>query len=195
MANSTATSMDWWWPRDKRLTGIYWAWVTKWTCTLSTSMPRLLPTRWALHTPIHHINWLSYLIINSTTQINIQYPCWCQTDRVHRADVFDLFPGTFQTVEMVAGNPGTWLLHCHVTDHIHAGMETTFTINGKLVARVNFFYRPLYTYAVHHCFAIVLWAYHVNNFFCCCNVSNLLQLLLLKVPGRSCSSPSHLDFW
>ncbi|KAK5917935.1 hypothetical protein CgunFtcFv8_002744 [Champsocephalus gunnari] len=51
-----------------------------------------------------------------------------KTDHVHRADVFDLFPGTFQTVEMVAGNPGTWLLHCHVTDHIHAGMETTFTI-------------------------------------------------------------------
>ncbi|KAF6717197.1 Hephaestin-like protein 1 [Oryzias melastigma] len=38
------------------------------------------------------------------------------TDRVHRADVFDLFPGTFQTVEMVAGNPGTWLLHCHIND-------------------------------------------------------------------------------
>ncbi|XP_030009984.1 hephaestin-like protein 1 isoform X3 [Sphaeramia orbicularis] len=54
-----------------------------------------------------------------------------KTDRVHRADVFDLFPGTFQTVEMVAGNPGTWLLHCHVTDHIHAGMETTFTIEDS----------------------------------------------------------------
>uniref|UniRef100_UPI0037E8636B ferroxidase HEPHL1 isoform X2 n=1 Tax=Semicossyphus pulcher TaxID=241346 RepID=UPI0037E8636B len=53
-----------------------------------------------------------------------------KTDRTHRADVFDLFPGTFQTVEMVAGNPGTWLLHCHVTDHIHAGMETTFTIKA-----------------------------------------------------------------
>uniref|UniRef100_A0A8C6IX29 ferroxidase n=1 Tax=Melopsittacus undulatus TaxID=13146 RepID=A0A8C6IX29_MELUD len=26
-------------------------------------------------------------------------------------------------------NPGTWLLHCHVADHIHAGMETTYTIN------------------------------------------------------------------
>lgn len=51
-----------------------------------------------------------------------------KTDRVHRADVFDLFPGTFQTVEMVAGHPGTWLLHCHVTDHIYAGMEATFTI-------------------------------------------------------------------
>uniref|UniRef100_A0A3Q2PTM2 ferroxidase n=1 Tax=Fundulus heteroclitus TaxID=8078 RepID=A0A3Q2PTM2_FUNHE len=53
-----------------------------------------------------------------------------RTDHVHRADVFDLFPGTFQTVEMVAANPGTWLLHCHVSDHIHAGMETTYTIKG-----------------------------------------------------------------
>ncbi|KAJ3589453.1 hypothetical protein NHX12_010298 [Muraenolepis orangiensis] len=51
-----------------------------------------------------------------------------RTDQTHRADVFDLFPGTFQTVEMQVGNPGIWLLHCHVTDHIHAGMETTFTI-------------------------------------------------------------------
>ncbi|KAL2094395.1 hypothetical protein ACEWY4_009114 [Coilia grayii] len=49
----------------------------------------------------------------------------------HRADVFDLFPGTFKTIEMVAENAGTWLLHCHVADHIHAGMETTFTITER----------------------------------------------------------------
>lgn len=46
----------------------------------------------------------------------------------YRADVVDLFPGTFEVVEMVASNPGTWLLHCHVTDHVHAGMETTFMV-------------------------------------------------------------------
>ncbi|MGH0168759.1 UNVERIFIED_CONTAM: hypothetical protein FKN15_063229 [Acipenser sinensis] len=49
----------------------------------------------------------------------------------HRADVFDLFPATFQTIEMTVSNPGTWLLHCHVTDHIHAGMETTYTVHPK----------------------------------------------------------------
>ncbi|XP_043913130.1 hephaestin [Protopterus annectens] len=49
----------------------------------------------------------------------------------HRADVFDLFPATFQTVEMVVTNPGTWLLHCHVSDHIHAGMEITYTVIQK----------------------------------------------------------------
>ncbi|XP_060098309.1 ceruloplasmin isoform X1 [Heteronotia binoei] len=51
--------------------------------------------------------------------------------RTYRADVFDLFPGTFQTVEMFPKIPGTWLLHCHVTDHIHAGMETTYTVLPK----------------------------------------------------------------
>ncbi|XP_027731626.1 ceruloplasmin isoform X1 [Vombatus ursinus] len=47
---------------------------------------------------------------------------------VYRSDVFDLFPGTFQTIEMRPNVPGTWLLHCHVADHIHAGMETTYTV-------------------------------------------------------------------
>ncbi|XP_029458196.1 hephaestin-like protein 1 isoform X2 [Rhinatrema bivittatum] len=57
-----------------------------------------------------------------------------KAEKEHRADVYDLFPGTFQTIELIAGNPGTWLLHCHVTDHIHAGMETTFTIHRKSAA-------------------------------------------------------------
>ncbi|XP_028923340.1 hephaestin isoform X2 [Ornithorhynchus anatinus] len=48
--------------------------------------------------------------------------------KTHRADVVDLFPGTFEVVEMLASNPGTWLLHCHVADHIHAGMEGLFTV-------------------------------------------------------------------
>nr|KAF6435569.1 hephaestin [Rousettus aegyptiacus] len=51
-----------------------------------------------------------------------------QSGKSYRADVVDLFPGTFEVVEMVASNPGTWLMHCHVTDHVHAGMETLFTV-------------------------------------------------------------------
>ncbi|KAM5292843.1 ceruloplasmin [Ctenodactylus gundi] len=47
---------------------------------------------------------------------------------IHSSDVFDIFPGTYQTLEMFPKTPGIWLLHCHVTDHIHAGMETTYTV-------------------------------------------------------------------
>ncbi|XP_070094393.1 ceruloplasmin isoform X3 [Equus przewalskii] len=46
----------------------------------------------------------------------------------YSSDVFDIFPGTYQTLEMFPATPGIWLLHCHVTDHIHAGMETTYTV-------------------------------------------------------------------
>ncbi|KAM4694046.1 ceruloplasmin [Discoglossus pictus] len=54
-----------------------------------------------------------------------------QRGALYQSDAFDLFPGTFQTVDMIAKVPGTWLLHCHVTDHIHAGMETTYTVLEK----------------------------------------------------------------
>ena len=39
---------------------------------------------------------------------------------------------------MVADNPGTWLLHCHVADHMMAGMYTPFTITSgaSLAAQV-----------------------------------------------------------
>ncbi|XP_032201856.1 ceruloplasmin isoform X2 [Mustela erminea] len=47
---------------------------------------------------------------------------------IYTSDVFDVFPGTYQTLEMFPRTPGIWLLHCHVTDHIHAGMETTYTV-------------------------------------------------------------------
>lgn len=47
---------------------------------------------------------------------------------IYSSDVFDIFPGTYQTLEMFPRAPGIWLLHCHVTDHIHAGMETTYTV-------------------------------------------------------------------
>jgi FtsP/CotA-like multicopper oxidase with cupredoxin domain len=45
-------------------------------------------------------------------------------------DVIDLLPGSMATADMLADNPGTWLLHCHVGDHIDAGMFTTFTVRA-----------------------------------------------------------------
>uniref|UniRef100_A0A7N6BX88 ferroxidase n=1 Tax=Anabas testudineus TaxID=64144 RepID=A0A7N6BX88_ANATE len=93
-----------------------------------------------------------------------------KTDRVHRADVFDLFPGTFQTVEMVAGNPGTWFLHCHVTDHIHAGMETTFTIKG-----VHMYQCKSYVLRSHISCVPFLFSgstFLLNAAFSCCSTRN-----------------------
>ncbi|XP_027004663.2 ferroxidase HEPHL1-like [Tachysurus fulvidraco] len=60
-----------------------------------------------------------------------------KTDLPHRDDVFDLIPGTFQTLELVAYTKGTWLLHCHVDDHIRAGMETTYSIKSSGASAVT----------------------------------------------------------
>ncbi|HWP00914.1 MAG TPA: multicopper oxidase domain-containing protein [Methylococcus sp.] len=45
-----------------------------------------------------------------------------------RTDVVSLLPGAMVSADMKADNPGEWLFHCHVSDHIHAGMLTTYRI-------------------------------------------------------------------
>ncbi|HLA81623.1 MAG TPA: multicopper oxidase domain-containing protein [Thermoleophilia bacterium] len=45
-----------------------------------------------------------------------------------RTDVVELLPGSMVTATMIANNPGEWLFHCHVADHIDAGMMTTYQI-------------------------------------------------------------------
>ena len=33
-----------------------------------------------------------------------------------------------QTVDMLADNPGTWMFHCHVEDHMEGGMMAVYTV-------------------------------------------------------------------
>ncbi|XP_052788746.1 ferroxidase HEPHL1-like [Mya arenaria] len=51
-----------------------------------------------------------------------------RTDQTHEGDVIEVFPGTYETVEMYASNPGTWLIHCHVGLHMVDGMIATYTV-------------------------------------------------------------------
>ncbi|XP_072029142.1 hephaestin-like protein [Amphiura filiformis] len=59
----------------------------------------------------------------------VVYQQWTQ----HRIDVVELFPGVFSTVQMNIKETGTWLLHCHVNDHMTAGMESTYKVLDPLV--------------------------------------------------------------
>lgn len=45
-----------------------------------------------------------------------------------RTDMVELLPGSMKTADMAPDNPGTWLYHCHVNDHITAGMQALFTV-------------------------------------------------------------------
>ncbi len=37
-------------------------------------------------------------------------------------DVIELLPASMKIADMHADNPGSWLLHCHVADHMSSGM-------------------------------------------------------------------------
>ena len=53
-----------------------------------------------------------------------------RTNRAHRGDVTDVFPGTKETVIMFAYNRGKWLVHCHVGQHTEDGMIATYIVHG-----------------------------------------------------------------
>lgn len=43
-------------------------------------------------------------------------------------DVIELLPASMVAVDMIADNPGTWLFHCQVADHMESGMMAAYTI-------------------------------------------------------------------
>jgi manganese oxidase len=43
-------------------------------------------------------------------------------------DVVELLPATTRTLDMVPDMPGHWLLHCHVNDHLDAGMAAIYQV-------------------------------------------------------------------
>lgn len=77
---------------------------------------------------LYYVPILDFIAFCSYPYYSLLIPFFPQIDKSYREDVYDLFPGTFQTIELFVDHPGTWLLHCHVSDHIHAGMETTYTV-------------------------------------------------------------------
>ncbi|MFZ0681978.1 MAG: multicopper oxidase domain-containing protein [Candidatus Cybelea sp.] len=45
-----------------------------------------------------------------------------------RTDVITLMPAQMTTVDMVPDDPGLWLFHCHVADHMDAGMSAFYQV-------------------------------------------------------------------
>jgi len=62
---------------------------------------------------------------------NFHTPHWhgnVVVDHGKRTDVVLLGPAQMETVDMVPDDPGTWLYHCHVEDHMETGMVTMYTV-------------------------------------------------------------------
>lgn len=50
------------------------------------------------------------------------------TRNEEHVDVVPLLPAESATVDMVADNPGSWMFHCHVADHMEGGMMALFSV-------------------------------------------------------------------
>jgi manganese oxidase len=72
-----------------------------------------------------------WYLLGMGNEIDLHSPHWhgeTVIDGGRHTDVIELLPGSMKTVDMIADNPGTWMFHCHVEDHMEAGMMATFTI-------------------------------------------------------------------
>lgn len=48
-----------------------------------------------------------------------------------RTDVVELLPASMKVADMLADNPGSWLFHCHVAEHMMEGMFARVTVHPK----------------------------------------------------------------
>jgi manganese oxidase len=48
-----------------------------------------------------------------------------------RTDVVELLPASMKVADMTADNPGSWLFHCHVADHMMEGMFAHFIVHPR----------------------------------------------------------------
>jgi FtsP/CotA-like multicopper oxidase with cupredoxin domain len=72
-----------------------------------------------------------WYLIGQGTEVDLHTPHWHgNTVLINgmRTDVGELLPMSMKVADMVPDNPGTWLFHCHVNDHILAGMQATYTV-------------------------------------------------------------------
>jgi FtsP/CotA-like multicopper oxidase with cupredoxin domain len=74
------------------------------------------------------VRW--YLLANSNED-DVHAPHWHgQTVLANnmRTDTLSLGPMMMMTVDMVPDNPGTWLFHCHVNEHLDNGMYALYKV-------------------------------------------------------------------
>ena len=45
-----------------------------------------------------------------------------------RTDVLSLSPAQMLTADMRPDDPGLWMVHCHVSDHMHMGMVALYRV-------------------------------------------------------------------
>jgi FtsP/CotA-like multicopper oxidase with cupredoxin domain len=72
-----------------------------------------------------------FYLMGMGTEVDLHTPHWhgnTVTVMGMRTDVAELLPASMKIADMKVDQAGTWLYHCHVNDHISAGMQALFTV-------------------------------------------------------------------
>ncbi len=75
-----------------------------------------------------HVRWY---VISLGNGFNFHTPHWhgnTVTVNGSRTDVLSLAPAQMITADMVPDNVGTWMYHCHLSDHMEAGMMALYKV-------------------------------------------------------------------
>lgn len=72
-----------------------------------------------------------WYLVTLGEQFSVHTPHWHGNVVLHdgkRTDVVPLMQAQMETVDMVPDNPGIWMFHCHIDDHMDAGMATLYKV-------------------------------------------------------------------
>ena len=75
-----------------------------------------------------HVRWY---VMTMGGQANYHTPHWhgnVVTLDKHHTDIFSILPAQFVTADMVPDRVGTWMFHCHISEHMEAGMMAMYQV-------------------------------------------------------------------
>ena len=80
---------------------------------------------------LHKGDRVRWYVMGMGTEVDLHTPHWHGNVVLvggMRMDVVNLPPASMVVADMVPDDPGIWLFHCHVNDHIAAGMLTRYRV-------------------------------------------------------------------
>jgi manganese oxidase len=75
-----------------------------------------------------HVRWY---VMTMGGGANFHTPHWhgnVVTVDKHHTDIFSISPAQFVTADMVPDKVGTWMFHCHIDEHMEAGMTAMYQV-------------------------------------------------------------------
>lgn len=77
------------------------------------------------------VRWHLVALGNETDNHTVHWHGQTVLEHGRRTDVIELMPASMISVDMIPRATGDWLFHCHVNDHMMAGMSTRWLVKNK----------------------------------------------------------------